>query len=195
MWLELTTSPSTSRSGTTRVSKRSSPASSAGSPLALWPKRKFSPTETCVALQRVDEDLVDELGGGLGGALAVEGHDHDLLDAEIARQPRLALERGQQARRARRVQDRDGMGLEGHDRVRAGDHLAVADVDAVERADGHAARAGLGVGQADDPGAHPRKPTTGLSPPSRGSAMATGPSSSTSRTSPASVAGASACTS
>src|SRR4051812_48268961 len=49
MWLELTTSPSTSSSGTTRVSKCSSAASSAASPWALWPKRKFSPTLTCVA--------------------------------------------------------------------------------------------------------------------------------------------------
>ena len=46
MWLELTTSPSTSSSGTTRVSKRGSSRSSCASPWALWPKRKFSPTLT-----------------------------------------------------------------------------------------------------------------------------------------------------
>ena len=53
MWLEETISPSTSSSGTTRVSKRRS-ARAAGRrrPRALWPKRKFSPTETCVAPSR-----------------------------------------------------------------------------------------------------------------------------------------------
>ena len=49
MWLELTISPSISTSGATCVSKRPSAASSAGSPCALWPKRKFSPTDTRVA--------------------------------------------------------------------------------------------------------------------------------------------------
>ena len=49
MWLEDTTSPSTSSRSTTRVSKRVSARSSSSSPAALWPKRKFSPTLTCSA--------------------------------------------------------------------------------------------------------------------------------------------------
>ena len=52
MWLELTISPSTSSSGTTRVSKRSPPAAGPASPCARWPKRKFSPTLTSVAPSR-----------------------------------------------------------------------------------------------------------------------------------------------
>jgi hypothetical protein len=52
MWLEETTSPSTSSNGTTRVVKRSSARSSAVSPCAPWPKRKFSPTLTCAAPSR-----------------------------------------------------------------------------------------------------------------------------------------------
>ena len=49
MWLEETISPSTSSSGCTTVRNRSSADSSAESPCALWPKRKFSPIATCVA--------------------------------------------------------------------------------------------------------------------------------------------------
>ena len=49
MWLEETTSPSTSTSRTTRVWKRGSASSISVSPAAPWPKRKFSPTETWVA--------------------------------------------------------------------------------------------------------------------------------------------------
>ncbi len=61
MWLEETISPSTSSSGCTIVSKRSSAASSRGSPCALWPKRKFSPIDTCAGAERADEHVVDEL--------------------------------------------------------------------------------------------------------------------------------------
>ena len=72
------------------------------------------------------------------------------------------------------------------------DDLAVAEVDAVERADGDAARARLGVGQARD--LHARKPTTGFS----AAALARlgdgdrAPSASTSRTWPGAPAGAGA---
>ena len=100
MWLELTTSPSTSSSGTTRVSKRSSAASSAASPCARWPKRKFSPTLTCVAPQRADEHVVDEALRRCGPrSAASNGIDDELLDAELADQLGLALQRRQQPRR------------------------------------------------------------------------------------------------
>ncbi len=46
MWLEETVSPSTSTSGTTRVSNSGRDARKAASPVAFLPKRKFSPTET-----------------------------------------------------------------------------------------------------------------------------------------------------
>ena len=44
-----------------RVAKRSSAASRRGSPWARWPKRKFSPTDTCVRAERADQHVVDEL--------------------------------------------------------------------------------------------------------------------------------------
>src|SRR4051812_42227301 len=49
MWVEETISPSTSTSGTTRGSNAVCARSRSASPLALWPKRKFSPTDTVVA--------------------------------------------------------------------------------------------------------------------------------------------------
>ena len=68
MWLEETISPSTSSSGCT-VGREAlvGRAAARGSPCALWPKRKFSPTETRVGAERADEHVVDEL---LGRALA-----------------------------------------------------------------------------------------------------------------------------
>ena len=78
--------------------------------------------------------------------------------------------------------------VEGQDGVGAADDLAVAEVHAVERADGDAPRARLGVGQPRWPSSA-RKPTMGFSAPSsRGSAMAIGPSASTSRTGPCGLA-------
>ena len=62
MWLEETTSPSTSTSVTTRVSNADvGRAAAPGRRAARWPKRKFSPTDTRVACSRLDEHLVDEL--------------------------------------------------------------------------------------------------------------------------------------
>ena len=102
-------------------------------------------------------------------------------DPELADELGLALERGQQARRAARGDDRRGVRLEGDDGVGAADDLAVAEVDAVEGADGDPARTGLDLGERRH--LHPRNPTTGFSrPSSRGSAIATGPSASASRT-------------
>ena len=46
MRLEETISPSSSTSGTTRSSNSGRAASISGSPFALAPKRKFSPTDT-----------------------------------------------------------------------------------------------------------------------------------------------------
>ena len=51
---------------------------------------------------------------------------------------------------------RDGVRLEGQDGVAAGDHAAVAEVDAVEGSHRDAARTRLGVGEGDD--LHPRNP-------------------------------------
>src|ERR671915_180867 len=77
--------------------------------------------------------------------------------------------------------------LEGQHGVRPADHLAVAEVHAVELADGEITWTPGGVGEPDD--VHqPRKPTMGLSVPSpRGSARAMRPASSRSRTGPSAV--------
>ena len=57
-------------------------ASISGSPFALAPKRKFSPTDTCSAPERLDQDPAAELLGGMLGELVIE-RDHDqLLDPE-----------------------------------------------------------------------------------------------------------------
>ena len=58
---EETISPSTSTSSTMRVSNAASARSSAVSPLARWPKRKFSPTDTRSAPTRLDQHVLDEL--------------------------------------------------------------------------------------------------------------------------------------
>ena len=98
MWLEETISPSTSTSGTTRVSKRPSAASISGSPAARCPKRKFSPTDTRVACRRSHQNVVDELLGRLVGKAAIE-RDHDqLVHTQPADQVGLGIEAGEQLR-------------------------------------------------------------------------------------------------
>ena len=130
--------------------------------------------------ERADEHVVDELLRAARGELAVERDDDELLDAERRDELRLALQVGEQARRGARLHDGGRMRLERQDGVGARDDLAVAEVHAVERPDRDAPRARLDVGQARD--LHARKPTTGFSAPSRGSATAIGPSASTSST-------------
>ena len=88
MWLEETISPSTSTSGTTRVSKRSSAASSAGSPAAPVPEAEVLADRDAGRLQALDQDVVDELPGALMGEGVVEGDHDQLLDAELRRSAR-----------------------------------------------------------------------------------------------------------
>ena len=96
----------------------------------------------------------------------------------------LIVERGEQLRRGLGRDDRARVRLEGEHGVGAADHLAVAEVHAVELADRDLARPALDVGEPGD--LHqPRKPTTGLSSAVlAGSASAIRPSSSVSRTAP-----------
>src|SRR5215218_1918273 len=143
--------------------------------------------------QRAGQHLVEEALRAAHGELGVERHHDELLDAEAGHELGLALERRQQQRRARRGDDRHRMGVERQHGVRAADDLAVAEVHAVEGPDGHAPRAWLDVGQARDP--HARNPTMGFScAPGRGSAIAMGPSASTSSTSPGAPSGGSPTT-
>src|ERR1044072_8529827 len=94
--VEETASPSTSTSGTTRVSNSGGASSISGAPWALAPQRKVSPTETRAEPRRapgargdpappprrgraggepLDQDLADEVLGADLGELLVEG-DH-----------------------------------------------------------------------------------------------------------------------
>ena len=154
---EETTSPSTSRSGTTRVSKRGSSRSICASPWALWPKRKFSPTLTCVAATRSTSTCSTKSLRVLGGERAVERDHHQLLDTQRGDQLRLAVERRQQlglrARRDHRLRVR----IERHDGLRPRDHLPVTEVHTIERPDRDLARPRLHVGEVRE--LHARKPT------------------------------------
>ncbi len=99
MWLEDTTSPSTSTSVTTRVSNRPSPPSSAGSPPAPIAETKVLADRHVGRLQPADQHLVDELLRALSGELVVE-RDHDqLANAERGDQLDLGVEAHQQLRR------------------------------------------------------------------------------------------------
>ena len=134
MWVEETISPSSSTISVTRVSNAVCSRNSAVSPRARLPKRKFSPTDTQVAPQPLDQLVVDELLRGLRHPLAVE-RDHDqLVDPEAGDQVGLLLERREQLGRGLRRHDRARVRLERQDAVGAGDHGAVADVHAVELA-------------------------------------------------------------
>src|SRR3954469_2747646 len=131
----------------------------------------------------LDEHVVEEVLRAALAELAVERDDDDLLHAQSGHQLGLAVERGQQLRSGGRLDDRDRVRLERQHGVAAVDDPPVAEVDAVERADRHAAGAWLGVMERDR--FHPRNPTTGLSTlPSRGSAIAIAPASSDRTTGP-----------
>ena len=102
------------------------------------------PHADVLGAQRADEDVVDEALRAAPGEVRVERDDDELLDAELARSSS-ALRSSVVSRRgappgattAARVR------LEGDDGVGAADDLAVAEVDAVEGADGDPPRARL----------------------------------------------------
>ena len=145
--VEETVSPSTSTSGTTRVSNSARAASIAGSPLALAPKRKFSPTETCSAPSRsISTSSMNSSALRWANSL-VEGDHDQLVDAEALDHVALDPEGHDQLRQRRRVEDLQRVGIEGEHGVGAVDHRLVAAVDAVEGADRDVARPRLGVGQ------------------------------------------------
>ena len=144
MWLDDTVSPATSTSGTTRVSNSSCERRKSAVPCAPLPKRKFSPTETLRRAQPVDQDLAHELLGGLLGEAPVERDHHHLGDAQRGDQVALDGERGDQLGRGLGVDHGQRVRVEGQHRVGAADHLAVAEMDAVEGADGDLARPGAG---------------------------------------------------
>ena len=79
MWLDETTSPSTLSSVWDVVSRSAASARSiSASPWALWPKRKFSPTDYVRGLEGLDEHVLDEVLRAARRELAVKGDDHQL---------------------------------------------------------------------------------------------------------------------
>ena len=172
----------------TRVSNAVCSRSSAASPRARLPKRKFSPTDTQVAPSRA----ISSWSMNSCAVCAIRSPSNGITISsstpEAGDQVGLLLERGEQLGRGLRRHDRARVRLEGQHAVGAGDHGAVADVHAVELAHGEPALARRRIGQPD--GLHARKPTTGfrVAPP-RGSASAIRPSASRSRQMPVGAAG------
>ena len=110
------------------------------------PKWKSAPTTTSRGVELTDEDLLDELLRGLVAALRVEAEHADRVDeAGGLEQLELLLERREQLRCRLGSHDLRRMTVEGDHRglevarprevVHEPEHLAVAEVDAVERAD------------------------------------------------------------
>jgi hypothetical protein len=140
-------------------------------------------------VQPVDEHAGDEVLRGPGGHVAVEGQREHVVDAALLEQLGAHLDGGQRRRRVLGTQHRHRVRVEGHrdhrepalvrDLPRAGEHVAVTEVDAVEVADDddRAAQVGRHVVEGT-PHLHVLNPTVGprytktalaLAIPSRGS--------------------------
>ena len=102
----------------------------------------------------LDQDPLDEALGRHGCELAIKGDDDQLAHPQSLDHVALHREWHDQLRQRRRVEDFQGVGIEGEDRVGGVDHLPVAQVDAVEGADRDVAGAQLRVGQSGDLDAH-----------------------------------------
>ena len=149
---------------------RTRPASrsSATSPLAAMPEAEVLPHLHLGRAERADQHLVDELLRALH--LDARGRKRTTTSSRTPRpaiRSALHRQRREQLRRGVRRHDRAGVWLERQDGVRVPDHRLVAEVDAVEFADGDAAGPGLGVGEPGD--AHAAAQVMGSSSVSRGS--------------------------
>jgi hypothetical protein len=102
--------------------------------------------------QLPDQHVLDEALGAAGGELAVE-RDHDqLLDSEPRDQVALDGQRRDQLGQRLGMENGQGMRFERQDGVAALDHLAMAEMNAVEGADRDLARAALSGRQVGEPG-------------------------------------------
>ncbi len=145
IWLDETVSPATSTSGTTRVSNSSCERRNSAVPCAPLPKRKFSPTETCVAPSRSISTSSTNSSADCSEKLAVERDHHQLVDAQARDQVALDRERAISLGAASGWITASGCGSKVSTVSRAADDLAVAEVDAVEGADRDLARLGPGL--------------------------------------------------
>ena len=93
-----------------------------------------------------DEHIVDERVRRLGRELGIERDHHELLDAEPGDDVLLDRQRCDQLRRGIRRDHGTRVRLEGEDRVGVADNRTVAEMHAVELADGDVAWARLRVG-------------------------------------------------
>ena len=108
---------------------------------------KFSPTTPAWRRAR-REHLVDELpAGSVAANPSSNGITTSSCDPELRDQLGLGVEARQQLRRRLGPDHRERVRLERQHRVAARDHLAVAEVDAVELADRDPARPGSRVGE------------------------------------------------
>ena len=181
MCVEETISPSSSTISTTRVANAVCAAAASRRRCARWPKRKFSPTETHVAPSRsisswsMNSCAVCAMRSPSNGITISSSTPSAAIRSAFCSS--VVSSFGADCGRDHGARVR----LEGEHAVGAGDHLAVADVHAVELAHREAALPGRRIREPDD--VHqPRKPTTGLRvAPPRGSARAIRPSASRSR--------------
>ncbi len=117
------------------------------SPLALAPKRKFSPIETWVAPSFAIRMSSMNSSAGICENSLSNGITTSSETPRPAITSRFAVEAHDQLRRGLGVDDLHRVRLEGEDGVGALDHLAMADVNAVEGADRDLARPRLRVGE------------------------------------------------
>ena len=181
MWLEETISPSTSSSASARLEARVGNILSGQSRL-LWKKRKFSPTLTFSASSARRRTSSTGATGRCAREVVIDQDDDELVAAELRRLAR-SCARAVSATAARSPGRRrpPSAARTYDDRVGAADDLPVTRGGRRRGCPRRPARTRLDVGERGDP--HPRKPTTGFRrPPGCGSAIATGPSGSASRT-------------
>ena len=115
-------------------------------PLAFWPKRKFSPTDTRSAPSwPISTSSTNRSALREANSLS-KGITTSSSTPSPAIRSRLIGEVGEQLGQRVGMGDRHRVGIEGQDGVAAPDDLPVADVDAVEGADGDLARPGLARG-------------------------------------------------
>ncbi len=143
-------SPSSSTSRETRVANASWACSSAASPRARWPKRKFSPTDTRSAPSWSTSTRSTNSCGDWAANDPSKGITTSSETPSSAISVGLRGERGQELGRRVRSDDRARVRLEGEHGVGAADDLAVAEVDTVELADREIARPPFGVGEPGD---------------------------------------------
>ncbi len=113
----------------------------------LVPEREVRPHHRVTSVEPPDEHVANEVFGGYLRERLVEGQDHEYIDPRAIDESGLPFHGGEEPRFVPRGQDLSWMPIEGDGhrahvafaspRDRAGEHLAMSQVDAVEEPDGH----------------------------------------------------------